>query len=189
MLVNTSEPFVFGSEIFSCLPHFSYSLSNNRAAPFPRCQMLHRRLFTTTSARMAPPSLIKTWHKDTYTAIDHRFRPELRLEGKTAIISGGGSGIGRGLTKAFAGAGAAKVAILGRRDAVLQEAKTEVAESVSGTRIETCGVDIMDLAAVRGVATEIGAWDTLIANPDYLSEPNLSSTRILINGGGRLSLM
>ena len=54
------------------------------------------------------PSLTKTWHDDTYPAIDPQKRPELRLDGKTIVISGGGAGVGRGLTQAFANAGAKK---------------------------------------------------------------------------------
>lgn len=142
-----------------------------RGLTYILCQMLCRRLFTTTAARMAPPSLTKTWHKDTYAAIDHRKRPELRLTGKTVVISGGGAGIGRGMTRAFAEAGAAKVAILGRRAGVLQEAKKEIEESVAGANIEAYGVDIMDLKAVSQVANEIGNWDVLVANAGYLSEP------------------
>lgn len=44
----------------------------------------------------------------------------MQLAGKTALVTGGGTGIGRGVAIAFAAAGA-KVVITGRREAKLQE--------------------------------------------------------------------
>ncbi|KAF2158998.1 hypothetical protein M409DRAFT_38018 [Zasmidium cellare ATCC 36951] len=124
------------------------------------------------AAKASTFSLTKTWHKDTYAAIDPRVRPELKLSGKTVVISGGGSGIGKGMTRAFAEAGASKIAILGRRDAVLQQTKSEIEDAVRGaTTIQTNAVDIQDLPAVKRVADGIGPWDVLLANAGYLSEP------------------
>lgn len=138
--------------------------------------MISRRLYTTqakmTAAKAPPFSLTKTWHKDSYAAIDPRVRPDLRPSGKTDVISGGGSGIGKGMTRAFAEAGASKVVILGRRDAVLKETKNEIEDAVRGaTTIQTHAIDIEDLPAVKQVADEIGPWDVLVANAGYLSEP------------------
>ncbi|KAK4502127.1 hypothetical protein PRZ48_005550 [Zasmidium cellare] len=124
-------------------------------------------------AAKAPPfSLTKTWHKDTYAAIDPRVRSELKLSGKTVVISGGGSGIGKGMTRAFAEAEASKIAVLGRRESVLQETKTEIESAVGGrTTIQPHTVDIQDLPTLKRIANEIGPWDILIANAGYLSEP------------------
>ncbi|KAK1092522.1 hypothetical protein LTR48_004178, partial [Friedmanniomyces endolithicus] len=75
------------------------------------------------------PSLTSEWHDKTYPAIDPK-RPELSAKGKTIVISGGGSGIGRGIAQAFALAGASAIAILGRRQALLEETKLLIASKL-----------------------------------------------------------
>ena len=45
----------------------------------------------------------------------------MKLQGKTAVITGGGTGIGEGIARAFAAEGC-RVAICGRREEVLQQA-------------------------------------------------------------------
>ena len=116
------------------------------------------------------PSVTKTWHNDTYPEIDVTKRPELSLKGKKVVISGGGAGIGRGITQAFADAGAATIAILGRRDAMLQDTKREVEAKNGGVTVTTHPTDIADIAAVKKAAEEIGKWDVLVSNAAYLPE-------------------
>ncbi|KAF1953536.1 hypothetical protein CC80DRAFT_551184 [Byssothecium circinans] len=47
------------------------------------------------------PCPTATWHNDTYSAIDPS-KPELSQKGKTVVITGAGSGIGRETAIAFA---------------------------------------------------------------------------------------
>lgn len=59
------------------------------------------------------PAPVTEWHNDTYDAI-HPQRPELSQAGKTVVVTGAGSGIGREVVNAFALAGARAIHILGR---------------------------------------------------------------------------
>ncbi|KAK6953565.1 hypothetical protein Daesc_005870 [Daldinia eschscholtzii] len=61
-----------------------------------------------------------TWHNDPYATISPQ-RPELSAAGKTAVVTGAGSGIGRETARAFAAAGAKHVPLLGRTGVLLNE--------------------------------------------------------------------
>ena len=76
-----------------------------------------------------------------------------RLQGKTAIITAAGAGIGRASAIAFAREGA-KVFATDVNDASLKEV-----EGVSG--IVARKLDVMDDAAIKAAAKEIGAVDVL----------------------------
>lgn len=85
-----------------------------------------------------------------------------RLEGKTAWVTGAGTGIGRAIAIAFAAEGA-KVALTGRREAPLKE----TAELMQG-QAQIVPADLTDPAqverATRAVAQGIGGPDILVNN-------------------------
>lgn len=115
------------------------------------------------------PSPVPTWHNETYAAIDpSKFTGS--ISGKTVVISGGGAGIGREITRAFAQAGAAKIHISGRREAPLIETKNDVENTVPGVEVLVyAGVDVADEDAVTKMASKVGTWDVFVANAGYLS--------------------
>lgn len=84
------------------------------------------------------------------------------LEGKRALITGGGTGIGLGIAQAMVEAGA-KVVITGRREAVLTEAVAKL-----GTQASYRVNDITDKKAipalVADIATNEGPIDILVNN-------------------------
>ena len=102
---------------------------------------------------MEAPSYTKTFHHDTYPAIDPT-RPELSVAGKVVVVSGGGQGIGAAIVKAFAQAGAAHIAIFGRKESTLNAVKSEV-EASHKASVHVYQADVTDEAAVNHVFADI----------------------------------
>jgi 2-deoxy-D-gluconate 3-dehydrogenase len=87
------------------------------------------------------------------------------LEGKVAIVTGGNGGIGLGMAKGMAAAGAA-VMIAGRNAAKTERALKELA--AAGAKAEAIQLDVTDEKACRSMVTEterrLGRVDILVNN-------------------------
>ncbi|KAK1728629.1 hypothetical protein CaCOL14_000167 [Colletotrichum acutatum] len=114
------------------------------------------------------PSVTPTWRNDTYDAISPS-RPELSAAGKTVIVAGAGSGIGRETALAFAAAGAARVSLLGRTEAAIAETAASLPSSVQS---DVHAVDITDEQTLIKVAAAIGKWDILVLASGHVSSPS-----------------
>ncbi|KAF2399288.1 NAD(P)-binding protein [Trichodelitschia bisporula] len=123
-----------------------------------------------TDKEVVLPEVPLTIHNDTYAAIDPR-RPELSAADKTVVITGAGTGIGRATVQAFALAGSKDIHILGRTVATLNESKDVVEKEFPGIKVTVHRADIADEASVQEAAKKIGAWDVLVHNAAYLSQP------------------
>jgi len=87
------------------------------------------------------------------------------LKGKRALITGGGSGLGKAMAKRYLGLGAT-VYICGRRTEVLQSACEELAAETGG-KISGIPCDVRDVNAVEQCIERIwsdGALDILVNN-------------------------
>lgn len=78
-----------------------------------------------------------------------------RLDGRTALVTGGGSGLGFAIAQALHEQGAS-VAILGRTEQKLKDAARQI--SPDPARILTVVADVTDDAAVAGAFDAVAAW-------------------------------
>jgi 3-oxoacyl-[acyl-carrier protein] reductase len=90
------------------------------------------------------------------------------LEGKTAVVTGAGRGIGRAIALAFAREGCA-VAAVARSEGEIEETRRLVSET--GRRVIAVPCDVADPASVtamaRTVLAEFGGVDILVNNAGY----------------------
>lgn len=84
------------------------------------------------------------------------------LSNKLAVVTGGGTGLGFGITKAFAEAGAT-VIITGRREEVLKEAVKKFGENVHYIVNDVTELEKLP-SFVQGVESKYGAIDILVNN-------------------------
>ena len=90
----------------------------------------------------------------------------MELDGKTAVVTGGASGIGRGLVERFHAEGAKHVVVVDRDEAGAKA----VADLVGGIGV---GLDVTDEARLRSLVTETernqGPIDLFVSNAGYVT--------------------
>jgi 3-hydroxybutyrate dehydrogenase len=95
----------------------------------------------------------------------------MRLAAKRVLVTGGGSGTGADIAKAFAAAGAS-VVIAGRR--------TEALENVAAANpsIRAVVADVTDEASVKALFAQAGACDIVIANAGNATSGSFARTSL-----------
>ncbi|HUJ75549.1 MAG TPA: SDR family oxidoreductase [bacterium] len=94
---------------------------------------------------------------------------DVRLDGKTALITGGSLGLGRAMGLAFAQAGA-KVALVARRREVLAQARQEILAAAPGAKVGVFPCDVRQAPALQGTFAQ--------------AEKELGPVEILVNNAG-----
>jgi len=97
------------------------------------------------------------------------------LQGETALVTGGGSGLGLGIATSFVQAGA-RVVLVGRRTEVLKAAVQQLGDTAS---FETHDVTQLDRASdlVKRVTDRVGRISLLVNNAgNHLKKPAVDTT-------------
>jgi NAD(P)-dependent dehydrogenase (short-subunit alcohol dehydrogenase family) len=101
-----------------------------------------------------------------------------RLDGKVALVTGGGTGIGRATSIALAAEGAAVAVNFSRSRGDAEETASEITSI--GRRAITVGCDVSDDRAVEDmvgrVARDLGGLDILVNNAAVTTRSNLETT-------------
>jgi NAD(P)-dependent dehydrogenase (short-subunit alcohol dehydrogenase family) len=121
---------------------------------------------------MAVQSPTKRYHTSAYAAINPSL-PALSSAGKNIVITGGGSGIGSEIAKAFAQSGASSIALLGRTEASLLQTKREIESEHKSTKVSTYVADVTDFPALEHALeshsqSHGGNLHVLVANAGFL---------------------
>jgi 3-oxoacyl-[acyl-carrier protein] reductase len=93
---------------------------------------------------------------------------------RVAVVSGGGTGIGRGVARAFALDGE-RVTILGRRSNVLEQAAAELNQESGRDAVRWISVDLSDPEDVHGLAGRIGDVDVVVNNAGIVDRSDVES--------------
>ena len=112
-------------------------------------------------------SFTETWHNGPYPAISPT-RPDLSVAGKSIVITGGGTGIGKAAAIAFAQAGAKSVSIVGRRLDRLQTAAAVIMAANPSTQVVLQTGDVTNRpsleAALHAIVAETGGKIDIFIN-------------------------
>lgn len=95
-----------------------------------------------------------------YPSIDPT-RPELSAKGKVVLITGGGTGIGAETALCFAKAGAARIAILGRRGEPLLDTKDRIEADFPDSRVLAIPTDITRRDQVEAAFAKVAGDDRI----------------------------
>ena len=85
----------------------------------------------------------------------------IRLDGRTALVTGAGGGTGRAIALALAEAGA-RVVLVGRTRSTLDETAAAIGGAAPAPLVSPC--DVTDAAAVRALIGRLGRLDIVVNN-------------------------
>lgn len=106
------------------------------------------------------PRPTKTYHTTTYDRIARHNGFDGKA--KTVLITGGATGVGYSLSKAFAAAGVARIAIVSRSPGPQEKAKAELEAAYPSTQILPYQASVTDTGRMTEILQELGTVDVLV---------------------------
>ncbi|PIG83962.1 short-chain dehydrogenase [Aspergillus arachidicola] len=132
-----------------------------------------------SSTLSLPPgfAFTQTIHNTPYPTISPS-RPELSQVGRTVLITGGHTGIGYAIARAFAEAGAERLIIIGRRDNIVSSAVKLLGSKFPSTQAIGRRCDVADQESVNALWTDLAKGGILV-DVVVLNAAKLSAQPIL----------
>lgn len=122
------------------------------------------------------PTFTSTWHTSPPASISPT-RPELSAEGKSIVVTGGGTGIGASIALSFAKAGASFIGLTARREEKLLSSKAAIEKAAPGVKVGLAVGDVVDAKGLNEAFAKLakeagGKLDVLVSSAGYLNEPS-----------------
>src|SRR6516225_7931669 len=144
------------SRLMPPAPKSWYAAACRLTPPTLRAFVPSLAISTRTGGRRPAPSCGACWSPMLARSVD-----SFRLNGKTALVTGAGRGIGRAVALALATAGA-EIILVSRTKSQLDEVAREIAHRGGETRVMP--FDVTDTAAMRTAFASISRLDILVNN-------------------------
>lgn len=125
-------------------------------------------------------SFTKTVHRTPYAEISPS-RPELSQAGKMVLITGGHTGIGYAIARAFAQANAERIVIVGRRSDLVTSAASRLGAQFPEVQVSGRVCDVSDLSSVDTLWEDLAKED-IIVDVAVLNAAKVSTAPILDSG-------
>lgn len=125
-------------------------------------------------------SFTKTVHRAPYAEISPS-RPELSQAGKTVLITGGHTGIGYAIARAFAQANADRIVVVGRRSDLVTSAASRLGAQFPEVQVSGRVCDVSDLSSVDTLWEDLAKED-IIVDVAVLNAAKVSTAPILDSG-------
>lgn len=122
---------------------------------------MQRRLFSSTAARS--PAVLST------------MLPPGSFKGKIALVTGGGTGLGKGIATKLSDLGAT-VAIMSRKKAVVEQAASDI-EAITGNSVIALQGDVRDAEQVKAALDELdelAGVPTIVVNNAYVERARVA---------------